>query len=162
KHSVIEVQRGNHSSMEIAVMFGDIRSFTPLAERLGPEGTFSLINRYLERIEPVIHRNGGIVNEYQGDGVMALFPDGPGGAVEAAIGMAHAVDAFNAQIVAEGLPALMTGTGINAGPLMLGTIGGGDQLKNGVVGDAVNLASRVEGMTKMYGARVLVTGHGLD
>jgi len=162
KHSVIEVERGNHSSLEIAVMFGDIRSFTPLAERLGPEGTFSLINRYLERIEPVIHRHAGIINEYQGDGVMALFPGGPAAAVDAAIGMAHAVDAFNAQIVAEGLPALVTGTGINAGPLMLGTIGGGEQLKNGVVGDAVNLASRVEGMTKMYGARVLVTARGLD
>ena len=157
KSSIREVALGDHVNLEISILFSDIRGFTPLAERMGPEATFSFINRYLRHMEPEIHQRDGFINDIFGDGIMALFATGADAAVQAALGMLAAVRRFNEEELERGGKAVQMGIGINTGPLMLGTIGGSDRYDCTVVGDPANLASRVEGMTKMYGARLLIS-----
>ncbi len=166
KSSVREVQRGDAQKREMAVMFCDVRGFTTLAESLGPDQTFRFINDYLARMEPEIYRGAGFINQYLGDGIMALFPSttgsiarsGADGAVVAALGMCGALDRLNDKRGHANLPPVKIGIGVHIGPLMIGTIGGGEQLDGGVVGDCVNASARLEGMTKMYGARVVISG----
>ena len=159
KNSVREVVRGEHAELMVAVMFVDIRGFTTLSEALGAQGTFGLINRYLQVVEPEIHRTGGHIAQYLGDGILALFPRDANAAVAAAIGIHRALRVLNDERAQEGQAPIRIGIGINCGTLMIGTIGGGDQLDAGVVGDPVNLAARVEGMTKIYGAPALISSH---
>lgn len=158
RESVREVSRGDAARTTMSVMFCDLRGFTTLAEHMGPEATFRFINGYLERMEPEIHRTGGFINQYLGDGIMALFPRGPDAAVDAAVGMARALEQLNGERAAAGEAPLKIGVGIHTGELMIGTIGGTGQLDSGVVGDVVNTAARLEGITKMYAATVLISG----
>ena len=157
RENVTLVQRGDRTHRDMAVLFCDIRGFTPLAERLGAEPTIVFLNRYLLAIEPAIVDQGGFINQYYGDGIMALF-ERADDAVLASQAMMHAVDAFNVDEATRSGEQVRIGIGLHAGMLALGTIGGLVRLDAGVVGDAVNTAARVEGMTKMYGARVLLTG----
>jgi class 3 adenylate cyclase len=162
RQSVNEVKRGDGRAREMAVMFCDIRGFTTMTEALGPEQTFALINDYLARMEPEIYKGSGFINQYLGDGIMALFPtgdrSGADGGVVAAIGMCRALERLNQERASRGEAPLRIGIGLHTGPLMIGTIGGGEQLDGGVIGDCVNAAARLEGMTKMYAAQLLVSG----
>jgi len=152
RSSVREVKLGDQVALPMSILFCDVRGFTLLAEALGPDKTFALINSYLRAMEPAIHAHHGFIRQYLGDGIMALFPGTADDAVAAAIDMHKALVRFN-----EGREQpLAIGIGINTGPVMLGTIGGQDRLDSGVVGDAVNLASRIEGMTKTYGATIVL------
>ncbi len=156
RESVRQVMKGDNVKLNMSVMFCDIRGFTTLAETAGADATFRQINRYLSVMEPEIHREGGYINQYMGDGIMSLFHTSTDHVLRAALGMVKSLYLLNQEREKIGEPPLKIGVGINTGPLMLGTIGGGEQLDSGVIGDAVNLASRVEGMTKMYGVTVLV------
>lgn len=166
KRTVGEVHRGDAQVREMAVMFCDLRGFTTLAESLGPQDTFRFINDYLARMEPEVYRGAGFINQYLGDGIMALFPSqdapkprsGADGAVTAAIGMCKALDRLNDARTKAGETPVHIGIGVHIGQLMIGTIGGGEQLDGGVVGDCVNASARLEGMTKMYAANVLISG----
>jgi class 3 adenylate cyclase len=151
--TVKDIARGDSTELEMTVLFSDVRGFTTLSERLGSRGAFDLINRYLERVEPAIHGNRGFISQYYGDGIMALFHTGADDAVRCAVEMQRALERFN-----EGRDEpLGIGVGLNTGRLMLGTIGGGERLACNVIGDPANLAARIEGMTRMYGARVLLS-----
>jgi two-component system sensor histidine kinase ChiS len=147
----------------MTTLFSDIRGFTSMVEHMSPQENFAFINEYLGYMEPAIYEHGGFIDKYIGDAVMALFDDGPDAetgalrGVRAAVAMQRGVDAFNAVRHARGEPALAIGLGLHTGSVMLGTIGGRDRLNASVIGDAVNLASRVEGMTKIYRARILIT-----
>jgi len=156
KRSIVEVSRGDQVQLDVTVMFTDIRGFTTLAESMGPERTFAFINRYLERMEPTISREGGVIAAFLGDGIMALFPRGAEAGVRAAVAMAEALRELNRELEAEGSAALAIGIGLQSGSLMLGTIGGRDRLSHTVVGDSANVAARVEGMTKLYRAQILI------
>lgn len=157
RRDVVAVERGDSSAREMTVMFSDIRGFTRLSERRTPDGNFAFINRYLERMEPCITGNHGFVNQFYGDGIMALFPTADD-ALRAARSMQQSIDRLNDELERESQPKLQVGIGLHTGPLMLGTIGGSERLDTGVIGDAVNLSARVEGMTKQYGCRVLLSG----
>jgi adenylate cyclase len=152
RSSVREVVLGDQVAMPMSILFCDVRGFTGLAEGLGPERSFALINSYLQAMEPAIHGHHGFIRQYLGDGIMALFPGSADDAVAAAVDMVRALERFNA----DRDQPLAIGVGINTGPIMLGTIGGQDRLDSGVVGDAVNLASRIEGMTRAYGSTILL------
>lgn len=156
KRSIVEIARGDQVQLDVTVMFTDIRGFTTLAEAMGPERTFAFINRYLERMEPTVSAHGGVINEFLGDGIMALFPRGADTGVRAAISMGEALDVFNRELAAEGQEPIRIGIGLQSGSLMLGTIGGRDRLSCTVIGDPANTAARVEGMTKLYRARTLI------
>ena len=159
RNNIIDVRLGDHVQKEISIFFSDIRSFTRVVERLGPEATLAFVNEYLAVVEPAILDSGGFVDTYLGDGVMALFDRGADSAVAGAVAMQRALAAYNADRGARGDDVVRTGIGINTGSVMLATIGGQHALKCSVVGDAVNLASRVEGLTKRYGASILISEH---
>ena len=150
---------GEFVARDMSVMFADLRDFTPVAERLAPRDVIDLLNRYFSRIGVPVAEAGGFVDSYNGDEIMALFPLPADRAVQAGIGMAHALREFNRESVALGRPTLEMGIGVNSGPLVLGTVGSADRLKCGVVGDTVNTASRIEQLTKRYGVRFLVGEH---
>lgn len=143
----------------MTVLFSDIRGFTTLSEHMPADESFTFVNRYLAAMEPGIHGHGGFIDKYMGDGIMALFqadrrPDAP---IAAAVQMMRALDDLNAELAAEDKPTIRIGIGIHTGPLVLGTVGGETRISATVIGDAVNLAARVEGATKRYHAPVLVT-----
>jgi len=156
REQLVLVERGDHVQTELEVLFCDIRKFTTILEGMPPQEAFAFINSYLREMEPQIYGHGGFINQYLGDCIMALFHGGADQAVRGGIAMLDALDDFNKT---HGAPEreIHVGVGINSGPLMMGTIGGMDRLDGGVIGDDVNLASRIEGMTKMYGTRFLIS-----
>jgi class 3 adenylate cyclase len=154
RDTILAAQRGDAERIEATVMFSDVRGFTTLSERLSAEQTFALINRYLGVMQPVIHAHGGVVASYLGDGIMAVFPGGADVALRAGIAQIEALRAFNAEDESDDL---RVGIGFHRGSLMLGTLGGADHLECTLIGDTVNLAARVEGMSKAYGVQVLCT-----
>ena len=159
RKTIRDLHRGDQARLNMSVMFGDIRNFTTMAERIGPEETFAFINRYLSEMEAEIHRERGFINDFFGDGIMALFYPGADAAVRAGLGMISALKHFNESLSAEGEAPIRIGIGIDTGALMLGTIGGKERLSCTVVGDVANMAARVEGMTKLYRVSLLIS-HG--
>jgi predicted ATPase/class 3 adenylate cyclase len=155
--NVVRVGLGDGVERDVTVAFADIRGFTSLSETLRPEETFRMVNEYLEVAVPIIEEHGGIVDKYIGDGVMTLFPEDPGAAVRASLQLLAELQRFNDEREATGAPRLDPCVGLHTGPLMLGTVGTSRRMNGTVIGDTVNLASRVERLTRLYGARLLVT-----
>ena len=162
KPSIIEVKLGENQERDMTVLFADIRSFTALSENMTPPENFAFINTYLGKISPAIRRNNGFIDKYIGDAVMALFPRSPSDGVRAAIDMQKEVNIYNQQRQKNGLFPIAIGIGLHAGNLMLGTIGERERMESTVIADAVNLASRLEGLTKVYGAGIIVSGAIID
>lgn len=161
REDIVDVQVGDHRLKEVTVFFSDVWGFTPLVEQLTAAEALDLVNRYLSFAEPAITGVGGFIDTYLGDGIMALFdqPDANAQlAVTAAVAVHRALDRFNEARRARGQREIRTGIGLNTGVVTMATIGGERSLKCGVVGDAVNLASRVEGLTRRCRARVLISG----
>jgi class 3 adenylate cyclase len=158
RESIVHVELGDHVERSMAVLFSDIRAFTTLSEKLGARTTFNYLNDYLQHVGPIVREHGGFIDKYIGDAVMALFPGGADAALGAAIALQRAVDAFNESPHPSGAPPIAVGVGLHAGALMLGTIGERRRLETTVIADAVNVASRVEGLTKVFAARILLTG----
>jgi class 3 adenylate cyclase len=156
RENIQDVRLGDHASKSLSVLFSDIRGFTPLIGSLSPRASIDFINAYIGHMEPEILAKGGFVDSYIGDAIMALF-DGPADdAVAAGVGMLRALQVFNAERARAGMTPLSIGVGINTGDLMLGTIGGPNRIKCGVIGDPVNLAARIEGLTKQLSVPLLV------
>ncbi len=162
RDSILDVQLGDQTQQEMTILFSDIRSFTTISERMSPRETFDFINRYLRYAAPVIQQNGGFIDKYIGDAIMALFAGGPDAAVRAGIELQLAVSRFNDSTAVAGHPPIAVGAGLHTGTLMLGTIGFDERMESTVIADAVNLAARMEGLTKMYGASVLISGECLE
>lgn len=162
RESVLEVALGDQISATMSVLFSDIRAYTTLAETMTPKDNFDFINSYLRRVGPVIDAHRGFVNQYYGDGIMALFgPDGED-AVAAAVGMQQKVAEYNRERESQGRRPIRVGVGAHTGPLMLGIIGDERRLDTGVISDTVNTAARMEGLTKHFGAAIVVSGETLD
>jgi DNA-binding response OmpR family regulator len=157
KSSILEVKLGDQIRQEITVMFADVRSWTTLSENMSPQDNFNFINAYLKRVSPVIKEHQGFIDKYLGDGVMALFPGKADDAVQSAIAMHQAVAAYNLERQRDGFQPIGIGVGLHIGDLMLGVIGSQDRLQGTVVADAVNIASRIEGLTKRYGSSTTIS-----
>jgi PAS domain S-box-containing protein len=157
KSSIIDVELGDQVQLEMSVLFSDIRDFTTLSESMTPEDNFRFINSYLSRMEPVINENNGFIDKYIGDAIMALFSGDADNAVKAGIAMLQGLVEYNQNRANFGCAPIQIGIGINTGTLMLGTVGGQNRMDGTVISDAVNLASRVESLTKNYGVALLIT-----
>lgn len=157
KTSIMDVQLGDQIQKDMTIMFSDIRGFTAISEQLTPKQTFNFLNDYLSRIAPVIRRHGGFIDKYLGDGIMAIFPGRVDDAVYAGLEMIQEVRRINIQREKDGLALIDIGTGIHCGTMMMGTIGEAKRMQTTVIADSVNLASRLESMTKEVGARLLVS-----
>ncbi len=148
---------------EICVLFSDIRGFTGMSETLSPEKVTNLLTRYFDRMVACVHRYDGTMDKFMGDGMMVLFgaPRSVGNpsvnAVKCALDMVTALKQLNEEFVAEGLPHLEIGIGINYGKAVVGIIGSTERNNYSAIGDAVNVASRVEGLTKRLGAPIVLT-----
>lgn len=159
KESIVDVQLGDQGQKEMSILFSDIRNFTMLSESMTPQENFKFINAYLSRMEPTIIENQGFIDKYIGDEIMALFSGGADNAVKAGVAMLQTLTKYNQHRVRQGYVPIQIGIGINTGSLMLGTVGGKSRMDSTVIGDAVNLASRLEELTKTYGVSLLVSHH---
>lgn len=159
KKSIVDVQLGDQVQKEMSVLFADIRNFTVLSESLTPQENFNFINAFFSRMEPAIIENQGFIDKYIGDEIMALFSGGADDAVKAGIAMLQTLAEYNRHRANFGYIPIQIGIGINTGSLMLGTVGGASRMDSTVISDAVNLASRLERLTKNYGVSLLISHH---
>ena len=157
KERIIDVALGDQVQREMTVLFSDIRDFTRLAEGMTPGKTFQFINEYLGAMEPAITCHSGVIDKYVGDAIMALFPNRPDDAVRAALEMLQRLAGLNRERAQAGEPPVQIGIGLHTGTLMLGTVGARDRMDTTVISDAVNLASRVENLTKIYRVPLIIT-----
>jgi class 3 adenylate cyclase len=158
RSQLVDIELGESVQKVMTVLFSDMRGFTSLVERMSPTENIGFVNAYIARMEPAIRAEGGFIDSYIGDAIMALFDVPPAGAVRAAVAMFRALEQFNQERVARGHRRIDVGIGINTGLLTLGTIGGAERLKCGVIGDAVNVAARLECLTKRYHVPLLISG----
>jgi adenylate cyclase len=148
---------------EVSVLFVDIRGFTARCEGVAPGAVLDLLNRYLTRVTEAIEAEGGVVDKYIGDAVMALFgaplvhEDHAARAVRAALGIQAAVEALNFEFAAEGQLPIAIGVGINTASVVAGNMGSASRMNYTVIGDGVNIASRIEALCPVYGAAILVS-----
>ncbi|MFP5270624.1 protein kinase domain-containing protein [Coleofasciculus sp.] len=157
KKSILDVKLGDQVEGEMTVLFSDIRDFTTISEQMTPAENFAFINDYLGYMEPPIKAHGGFIDKYIGDAIMALFPNSADDAIRGAIAMLQALTNYNSSRHDRNLTPLRIGIGLHTGSLMIGTVGGMDRMDGTVIGDSVNLASRVEGLTKIYRVSLLIT-----
>jgi adenylate cyclase len=160
--SIVDVKLGEAVELEMSVLFSDIRDFTTFSEQMTPQENFNFINSYLSRMEPLIIANHGFIDKYIGDAIMALFSEGADDAVKAGIAMLHDLVEYNQYRASIGYAPVKIGVGINTGSLMLGTVGGNNRMDGTVISDAVNLASRIETLTKSYQVSLLITQQTFD
>ncbi|HEY9668242.1 MAG TPA: adenylate/guanylate cyclase domain-containing protein [Coleofasciculaceae cyanobacterium] len=156
---LVEVELGEAVQREMSILFSDIRDFTTLSERMTPQENFEFINTYLSCMESAIAENQGFIDKYIGDAIMALFSGSADDAVKAGIAMLQSLADYNQHRMKSGHLPIEIGIGINTGLSMLGTVGGKNRMDGTVISDAVNLASRLENLTKMYGVPLLISHH---
>ncbi|MEW7292175.1 adenylate/guanylate cyclase domain-containing protein [Aquimarina sp. 2304DJ70-9] len=157
RESIEQVELGDQVEREMTVIFSDIREFTKISESLSPQENFDFLNEYLSGIVPIIRRNGGFIDKFIGDSVMALFPEDPDAAIRTVFEFEDFLDTFNQKLKEKKRRPIDIGTGIHTGNLILGTIGHEHRLETTVISDAVNTSSRVEGLTKYYKASTICT-----
>ena len=152
----------------VAVLFSDLRGFTAYAERVPPERLIAELNSYLDAMVAVIRREGGVVDKFIGDAIMVVFgiprprPDDALRAVRTAAAMQAALAAHNEERAQAGRPPFAHGIGVHFGQAVAGHVGNAERLQYTVVGDVVNLASRLEAATKSAGAAVLISAAAVD
>ncbi|MGB3508827.1 MAG: adenylate/guanylate cyclase domain-containing protein [Microcoleaceae cyanobacterium] len=155
--SIVDVSLGESVQKNMSILFSDIRSFTTLSESMTLAENFKFINSYLCRMEPLITANYGFIDKYIGDAIMALFGRCPDDAIQAALGMLSELNKYNILRKKYHKSPIAIGIGINTGSLMLGTVGGLNRMDTTVISDAVNLASRLQDLTKLYGASLIIS-----
>jgi adenylate cyclase len=148
---------------EVTILFQDLRGFTAMSENMDPAELLRVLNVFFTEVVAAIEAEGGIVKQFTGDGVMALFgapvthADDPARAVRAALGLLERLSELNMRLRDQEVPPLRVGVGIHTGEVVAGRIGPDSRVEYGVVGDPVNLASRIEGLTKELQATILVS-----
>ncbi|MDC7234325.1 MAG: adenylate/guanylate cyclase domain-containing protein [Spirochaetales bacterium] len=157
KNSILEVELGDQTLKNMTILFADIRSFTTLSEVMTPEENFKFLNSFLSQVVPVIREGGGFVDKFIGDGIMALFPQSTDEGLNTAVSLQRAVHKYNEARARAGYIDICLGIGLHTGGLMLGTIGESDRMETTVISDTVNIASRMEQLTKQFGASIIIS-----
>ena len=157
REAITEVVLGDHIQKKVTVLFTDVRDYTSLSESMTPQQNFKFVNAYVGRMGPLIQRNKGFVNQYLGDGIMALFPENATHALEASIAMQKTILEYNVRRVKEGFKPISVGMGMHTGALVMGIIGDLHRNDTAIIADTVNTASRMEGTTKYYGANIVLS-----
>lgn len=156
-------ETGESRSGEVTIFFTDLRGFTTVSEQLGPKNTGLLLNKYFNAMIPIVFDNQGTLDKLMGDAIMAFFgaplevPDHPAKAAETALAMLDALENLRKEGNVPGMKNLRAGIGLNTGTVTIGNMGSDRFMDYTIIGDAVNLASRLEGLTKIYGADILVS-----
>lgn len=155
--SITDIAPGQHVQKEMTVLFSDIRSFTTVAESMISQDTFNLVNDFIKAMVPNIRNNNGFIDKFFSETIMALFGNGPEDAINAAIAMQHGVKKLNDKRVRSGYFPVKVGVGINTGLLTLGIVGESGRMDETVIGDTVDLASRIEKLTNKYDVSILIS-----
>ena len=148
---------------QATIFFSDIRSFTAISESMQPEQVVEFLNQYLTRMVGCVSRGGGVVDKYIGDAIMAVWGvpvstgDDPTAAVDASLAMRASLMEFNRNRGTADKPIIRIGCGMNTGPVVAGQIGSNERMEYTVIGDTVNLASRIESLNKAFGTDILVS-----
>jgi signal transduction histidine kinase/class 3 adenylate cyclase/ligand-binding sensor domain-containing protein/ActR/RegA family two-component response regulator len=161
RDTIMDVNLGDQIEKEVTIFFTDIRGYTTLSEGMAPSENFNFLNTFLGTIGPVIRKNRGFILHYLGDGFMALFLDSPSDAINAATEMQQKLEKFNRKRLNNNETIIETGTGMHTGKLILGVLGDKKRMDANVVSDAVNTASRMEGLTKVYGTSIIISENTL-
>ena len=157
RDAITDVRLGDHAQKEVTVFFSDIRDYTTLAETMSPKENFSFINDYVGKMGPIIRQNKGFINQYLGDGIMAIFPKELDFALAAAIAMQLNIQENISFLKDHGKVPISVGMGLHVGSLVMGIIGDNERNEPTTISDTVNAASRMEGLTKYYGANIIVS-----
>ncbi len=157
KKSILDIQLGDQVRKEMSILFSDIRSFTSLSESMSPEENFKFVNKYLSKMGPIVRDNNGYIDKFIGDAIMALFEKSSDDALRTSIKMLDTLREYNEERRLEGNDSISIGIGINTGMMMLGTLGESDRMEGSVISDAVNIAARLESLTKIYKTPLLVS-----
>lgn len=168
--AVVEQVLGNPERLQLGgekkdltVLFSDIRGFTSISERMSPEGLVKFMNEYLTAMTDIVFQHDGLLDKYIGDAIMAIWgapmdqPDHPRRACRTALEMIGALLRLQKKWAAEGMPELNIGVGVNTGPMVVGNMGSKRRFSYTVMGDSVNLGSRLEGLNKVYGTRIITS-----
>lgn len=152
---------------EVTALFMDLRGFTTLAESIAPEAVVRLLNEFFTEMAEEVSSRGGIMVQYVGDNLYAVFPEGGDAdharrAIKAGRGLLRRLEFLNARRRARGEPPLAAGVGIHSGPVVAGPIGSPELLQYSYIGDTVNTASRIQGLTRSLGRTLLVSGATLE
>lgn len=157
KESIEEVRLGDSSEREITVLFADIWEYWDIIYSIPLENRMLFTNSYLGRIGPCVRKNNGFIDKYIGSAIMALFDGGIQNSIKAAEDIQWELEKYNERRKTLGYLPLHAGIGIHSGDTMLGILGEEERFESTVISDTVNLSSRIQGLTKKYGARILVS-----
>ncbi len=157
KESILDVSLGDQVQREVTTMFIDIVDYTTLSESMTPKENFNFINGFLHRIGPSIENSNGFICSFLGDGLMAIFKNKPGNALNAAILIQKVVIDYNKQRRERNRKEFQVGIGLHTGKVILGIIGDSLRMDQNVISDNVNIASRVQDLTRFYGTSILLT-----
>ena len=152
---------------EVTVLFADLRNFTSMVEATPPKEVVKIMNSYFKEMADAIREHKGLVLQYIGDEIEAVFgapvpvPDHRRLAVRAAIDMRRRLEIVNRRLAQQGHAALRHGIGVHTGEVLAANIGGGDRISYSLVGDTVNLASRLQGLNKQFGTEIIISGQTL-
>jgi len=162
RESIIDVHLGDQTEKEVTILFIDIRDYTTLSEEMTPSENFNFLNSFLSKMGPIIRDNKGFIMQFLGDGLMALFLEDHIDAINASVGMMRRVNEYNDSRETKKRKPIKVGIGLHTGPLILGILGDDVRMDVNVVSDSVNTASRMEGLTKHYGASIIVSENTLS
>jgi adenylate cyclase len=169
KHGSSSLELGRADEDELAILFCDIRGFTGLSEKMSPQELMNFLNSYFLRMNDPIHQNGGFIDKFIGDAIMALFdrPEGQNSdkaqdAIRAALDLRYAINIYNQHRNNSKYPPINIGIGIHFGPVIIGTVGSDDRMDTTVIGDSVNIAYRLETLAPLYQTDIVVSAATLD
>jgi len=161
-HNVItDVKLGDQVEKIVTVLFSDIRDYTGLSEQMSPEENFKFVCAFNERMGPAIRRHNGFINQYLGDAIMAIFPRNAEDALLAAIEMQKEVQDLNKIRIANNQNPIQIGVGMHTGSLIMGITGDENRMDATTISDSVNIASRLESLTKHYSASIIISDSSL-
>ena len=161
-HNVItDVRLGDQVEKIVTVLFSDIRDYTSLSEQMSPEENFKFVCSFNERMGPAIRRHNGFINQYLGDAIMAIFPRNAEDALSAAIEMQKEVQDLNRIRASSDLTPIQIGVGMHTGPLIMGITGDENRMDATTISDTVNIASRLESLTKHYSVSIILSDSSL-
>jgi class 3 adenylate cyclase len=162
KERITDVNLGDQAHQDVTVLFSDIRGYTTLSEQMTPEENFNFINAYNLRMGPVIQQYSGFINQYLGDAIMALFPSKPEDALNSAIQIQKKLYTYNEERAKKARLPIKIGIGLHTGPLIMGITGDDHRMDAAIISDTVNSASRVESLSKYYGAHLLLSEDSIN
>ena len=162
KKNILDATLGDYMEKQVTVLFSDIRDYSALSEKMTPEENFRFVNDFNQRMGPIIQKHNGFVNQYLGDGIMAIFPENTEDTLQAAIGMQKELSSYNQTRIAENKPSIRMGIGLHSGALIMGIIGDDQRMDAATISDTVNTASRIESLTKYFKVNILLSEESLN